>query len=355
MKDIDSAIIRLLKNCPFYGELMIQLKRKLSREVPVAGVMAKGANIWLLVNPEGFAKYKPKERSAILEHEALHVLNLHFARRNERGTHIWGIACDIAINQLIEGLPQDVLFPERFNLKPKLSAEEYYDLLHKNRELIAGIFDQHAIWMDSDISQELAENIVREIVRKTINRVQGNMPGEVEELVKEYTKPSSIPWKQILARFIASSTKTMKSATWKRPNRRFSCIPGFRRKWKLNMIIAVDTSASISDDNLREFSDEILKIAHSGNSEITVIECDAAIHKVYKFKNKVESFKGRGGTDFRPVFEYAQRQRPKPDCLIYLTDGYGDAPDTAPPFPTLWVLTGSGKNPASWGKELRLK
>ena len=45
----------------------------------------------------------------------------------------------------------------------------------------------------------------------------------------------------------------------------------------------------------------------------------------------------------------------RPDLLIYLTDGCGTAPDEAPSYPVMWVLTANGNAPAAWGKHLFLK
>ena len=66
-----------------------------------------------------------------------------------------------------------------------------------------------------------------------------------------------------------------------------------------------------------------------------------------------EVYRGGGFTDLRPVFEHARALHPPPAAVIYLTDGYGEAPAEME-FPTLWVLTKEGKRPAEWGVELRL-
>ena len=63
-----------------------------------------------------------------------------------------------------------------------------------------------------------------------------------------------------------------------------------------------------------------------------------------------------GGTDFRPPFVYvAKHPEIEPSCFIYITDGYGPAPDNPPLYPVLWILTGDGEKPAPWGRELRLQ
>ena len=65
---------------------------------------------------------------------------------------------------------------------------------------------------------------------------------------------------------------------------------------------------------------------------------------------------GHGGTDFRPPFEYvAEHPDIEPSYLIYITDGYGPAPERPPRYPVLWLLTRDGEIPAPWGWKLRFK
>ena len=63
---------------------------------------------------------------------------------------------------------------------------------------------------------------------------------------------------------------------------------------------------------------------------------------------------GMGGTDFRPVFNYIEEDDLNPTALIYLTDGYGPAPDEEPDYPVLWVITQGGHRPCPWGDAVSL-
>jgi predicted metal-dependent peptidase len=61
---------------------------------------------------------------------------------------------------------------------------------------------------------------------------------------------------------------------------------------------------------------------------------------------------GRGGTDFRPAIELAQTLRPRPDLLVYSTDGDGTAPNEPPPnMEVVFLIVPShyNKTPATWG------
>ena len=63
--------------------------------------------------------------------------------------------------------------------------------------------------------------------------------------------------------------------------------------------------------------------------------------------------KGGGGTDFRPPFEYVEREGITPACLIYLTDGYGPFPQNPPPYPVLWAMTTDVVPP--WGEYVKVE
>jgi len=71
-----------------------------------------------------------------------------------------------------------------------------------------------------------------------------------------------------------------------------------------------------------------------------------------------ETILGRGGTDFRPVFEWVAQQAHSesilPDVLIYLTDGYGTFPERESQYPTLWILTEHGIPSVPFGVPIRL-
>jgi predicted metal-dependent peptidase len=68
----------------------------------------------------------------------------------------------------------------------------------------------------------------------------------------------------------------------------------------------------------------------------------------------LHSVQGRGGTDFRPALAPEFLRPLRPDLVIYFTDGLGLAPEAAPPFPLIWVLTPGGTPPAPYGRVVRM-
>jgi predicted metal-dependent peptidase len=86
------------------------------------------------------------------------------------------------------------------------------------------------------------------------------------------------------------------------------------------------------------------------------ISADAAVSAPPKIRRLREirelPITGRGGTDFSPAIAAAQRLRPRPDILIYLTDGDGSAPELPPPrMEVVFCIVPSYYNraPVEWG------
>jgi predicted metal-dependent peptidase len=390
MRSLENTIIRLLKQKPFYGHLLLQLRRVplQGRDRSVAVTVRDGIPI-LSVNDALFSSFTPPEQEALLEHLLKHLLHLHPLRRRERHSHDWDVACDLAINPGIDGLPGGALYPQNYRMEADLSAEEYYDLIvppfdmgnaegsgagraeqassgidgagagSDNQLQQAETIDDHGAWQDADSTPlTLAEEMLRSMVRDALRGSDGETPADVRAVVDALLYPAPIPWRQILRQFIATAGRTGHSSTWMREHRRFSHqTPGVRKQRKLNLLVGIDVSDSTNIVALREaFAAELVNLARGRDCNITVLYANSRIQQIETFSNAsfvAQRYDGGGFTDLRPVFEYAKTMHPLPASVIYLTDGIGPVPEQMT-FPTLWVLTQEGEKPAPWGVELRL-
>jgi predicted metal-dependent peptidase len=113
----------------------------------------------------------------------------------------------------------------------------------------------------------------------------------------------------------------------------------------------IDTSGSVTAELLELIGAELQKLAK--DFSITVVECDAAIHRVYPFR-QLKNVRGRGGTDFRPPLKCEFLKKHKPDLVIYFTDGCGPAPEKQPRVPLIWCLVPDGEPPTTWGRVIRM-
>ena len=185
-------------------------------------------------------------------------------------------------------------------------------------------------------------------------RAQGKLPAALEYLCKKVLEPT-IDWNDHLKSQFARRLGTG-TYDFRRPDRRLlvrDIVSPGRSGFRAEIIIlGADNSGSIYSVPLlieRWMGECGGMMEDVRPREVHVVWCDAEVQKVVILTDPgdVEHMRntpisGGGGTDFRPVFEYAKTLDHPIDCLAYLTDGDGDFPDEAPPFPVIW---GSIKQP----------
>lgn len=195
-------------------------------------------------------------------------------------------------------------------------------------------------------------------------RMQGTIPAGVKSILEKLHKPE-IDWKEALAAFI---TKTFgDKRQWLPPNRRYVHTGSYfqsRHGDEIKIVVAIDTSGSCLEALPKFFAELKSLVEQNSRYTVDVIQCDAAVasHETYTdYSNPLEldsnfEVAGGGGTSFCPVFEYVDEKGIEPDCLVYFTDGYGDAPDVQPRYPVLWILTSDGCSKfCSWGTKTHFK
>ncbi len=386
---LENAIVRMLKERPFYGQFILNLHRKRACGNHPLGVTICDGLPTLVFHEELFAAYSADAQEGLLEHCVKHLLHLHMSRRKGRNQHCWDISCDLAINPSIDRIPSDAPMPADYKEREGLAAEEYYERLvptfdignlsgagigkadqdrggesgtgsGEEKKRFGGPVDDHACWEKAEsMPLRLAEEVVRGITREARQKSDGQVPADLRELVDGLLRPSAIPWRQVLRQFVATAGRVGSRSTWQREHRRFlHDTPGRSKLHRLNLLVGIDVSDSTNIVELREaFARELMQIARGRDSLITVLYANSRIQRIESLRGqwvKVESCHGGGFTDLRPVFEYARGMRPLPAGIIYLTDGFGDAPERME-FPTLWILTSEGEKPVEWGVELRLE
>lgn len=190
---------------------------------------------------------------------------------------------------------------------------------------------------------------VREFVNASVGMMndesRGLMPGYFMSRVEEINKPPVLSWQAILKKYVGTITAN-KRKTRMRLNRRqperFD-LSGSVDDKVLKIVVAIDTSGSMSDSMIGQVMNEIFAILAKRKHDITVIECDAEVRRVYKAKTPADIRKkvaGRGGTWFSPVIDYVNKDKYFRDALlIYFTDGYGEREIPKPrTYRNIWVV-----------------
>jgi predicted metal-dependent peptidase len=186
---------------------------------------------------------------------------------------------------------------------------------------------------------------------------RGNVPAGLEDVLKP-SQQNKIDWKKYIHQVVRENIPS--GYKWDRPsaatmgNPNIPYLPGRDKNEKLSVIVAVDTSGSVSDELLRIFLGEVAGIvSQNSQCDLVLLFHDAEVQKVEEYsspsRNEFDQVEiaGRGGTNHVPVFEYIQENymsgnyRTDPTVVINLTDGRTQTPEI-PDWPKfdqcLWVL-----------------
>lgn len=203
-------------------------------------------------------------------------------------------------------------------------------------------------WSASGDPDEVA-NIIRKFVSDVCDAMSDTMrstlPDHQKDVLNKLLEPPKLSWQYLLKRFIGTipygHKKTSCRLSRRQPER--YDIRGSINDRIIKIVVAIDTSGSMTNEDLQRIMVEIFDIVGSRKSEITIIECDAQVQHVYQVHSVSDvSFQihGRGGTSYIPVIEYINANRYFRDAiLIYFTDGIGDRSIPRPlTLRTMWVL-----------------
>lgn len=204
---------------------------------------------------------------------------------------------------------------------------------------------------DTEDAAAAARELVNAAVGMMNEESRGLMPGYFMSEVEKINKPPVLSWQAILKKYVGTITANKKK-TRTRLNRRqperFD-LSGSMDDKVLKIVVAIDTSGSVDDHMIGQIFNEIFAILAKRKHDITVIECDAQVRRVYKAKTPADikqKVTGRGGTWFSPVIEYINKDKYYRDALlIYFTDGYGEREIPKPrTYRNIWVVMEDGRN-----------
>jgi len=344
----------------------------------------------------------------VLAHEAMHCAMGHDHRRNGRIKRRWDVACEHAVNLVLieDGMkpPLHGILADQNYLT--LSAEEIYPMIPDDtpeesfdeplfdsdndtgsspdqnqrqdnpdagdsggqgkegqsdpepREGSGGQASQKPDPLSQAEREELSEQWKNRLAAAAqAARQAGKLSQSMMRWVDDLLAPS-LPWRALLARFLAVNQRD--DYSWRRPSRREgdALLPRLSSEG-LDVVAAVDTSGSISDEELREFVTELDALKGQVRAKVTLLACDnhVAENAPWEFEpwdtmQLPPGLEGGGGTDFRPVFDWVETENRSPNLLVYFTDAEGRFPPLPPGYPVIWLVKGKGKVP--WGERVQL-
>ena len=319
------------------------------------------------------------EVNGLILHENLHIglrHHLHGADMFKEDGEKANKAADYVVNDMITEIskkyPELVQLPKGGLYDPQyhnMSMREIYKLLkskkgggggggtpNKEGEKGSGSgggeyeFDKHDFGkpMTQEEAKEMDGKIDRAIREGALlaGRLGIDLPRSVTDLLNPV-----IDWKKELADFVTSSCKGKDEYTWRKFNRRLISndiyLPTVENETIGEVVVAIDTSGSIGQEQLNAFASELVSICDAVSPDaVRVLWWDTKVHGEQLFTDNYDQIGsmlkplGGGGTRVSSVAEYINKKKINAECVLVFTDGYLES-DVVWNIsaPTLWMVT----------------
>lgn len=416
----------LLKNVPFWGLIAMSIPLV---EEPLESMPTMATDgMHIFYNPDFVKTLNRDELIFGLAHELNHVIKAHvgdnsrlFARESismsefmqnseyQEKARIWNCAADYVNNDelVLSNIGRkittiEILHDEKYR---GWTTEEVYDHLMENPdELPAGAasFDEHIqieIVPDDDMDEQggysdgntfkISESEYQKFKKDLQSTIMsaaaaqqehemktgesaGCIPASIKRLIEKLSTPL-VDWKTSLRRaVVAVNTRNF---SFSRPHRghfqQGITIPGFRsRTQKLDLAVMVDTSGSISSEQLTRGISELKGILESfatykidawcfdsdvaEDSFLTVEKngSKSTWRDILEFTKRIQ---GGGGTSFETNWHFMIDRKIKPKACIMFTDGYPFGSWGFPNYcPTIFVVMDNPQCTAPFGKTIHI-
>lgn len=350
---------------PFFRSLLFKFLFKPSAETKTYGTDGK-----VIYYCPDFIITKFKSDNSALENMLLHALYhcmfLHPILEPDKNPELWNCACDISVDRLINLDTKTCI--------PAVICDELADDISKLHEIRDSKFsDDHHFWKNCS-RKDFLDSI--RCAWQSANSSGfgiygsggiGTSPGNISEDMLLINK-HKYDFRKFLKRFANTREEIIPDTT------DFDYIPyiyGLKNYHNIpliehlessevnrieELVIAIDTSGSCSRETVQTFMEETYGILSNRESffkkmNIFVIQCDSFIQDVVHVTNEngwhnyIKNLRihGRGGTDFRPVFDYVQKLKNSGELkrlkgLLYFTDGDGIYPQKPTDYQTAFVF-----------------
>ena len=337
---------------PFFAVACAKVRFREVKDESIVNTMAMSPDgtIWIY---EPFArKLTTEELRFVLAHELMHMLALHYFRQGTRKKDPWNCACDAAINPAL--VDSGLQAPTTALLPPDewrgWHAERIYDEMKANAKAMeaasGGGDTKHArpgegcgVREDlGDMVTAAAEREWKQVQQQAIEMAKQQGQGKGNALFDALDVPKPrVRWTAIVRRGLAEARAMhgRDDQTWMKRGRRSKArgpqFPGWVTSGAKCAVI-IDTSGSISDDDLQQDIAETCAISKASPVKVFLVTHDDGIqwqgwlspgvkpHAVSK------AMTGRGGTNAHEAYAAVGDAAKRFDVMVHLTDGWLDWP-----------------------------
>ena len=335
-------------------------------------------------NPDRLEDFDDNQLALRLKAEVVRIILKHPYQRQPYNPRrdVMRLSSDLTLCDNLEGMDTIGLEPPSiFDIPRNQAFEQYYSLMtgeitqleqnadgndipidmnapgdsmgngeDQNKDLTDNLLEADAgasLWEEDEL---MSEKVNHEIETAQRCNQWGSLGGDLKALI-ESTLVSKQNFRAILSQFRATILSSKRHLTRMRPNRRYGFeAMGSQYAYSTRLLVAVDVSGSVPDEDIKKFLAVINRFFKQGIECIEVIEFDSKIttEQPITLKQATSSIHvtGRGGTNFQPAIDFYYEHE-EYDGLVFLTDGYAATPklpDDKRHKPLAWLLTSQGGN-----------
>ena len=214
------------------------------------------------------------------------------------------------------------------------------------------MFDDHVFTeveeMDAEELKKLEDSIDKAL--RQGGMLAGRMGATIPRVIGDLLE-TKVDWREVFREFVQSAMRGKDEYTWRKMSKAYLAnnmyLPSMHSETMGEVVVAIDTSGSINNEQISEFASELASICDACNPDkVRVLWWDTQVHGEQIFEGNYSDIakmlkpKGGGGTHVGCVSDYIIKSSIKAEVLVVFTDGYVESdPKWEIDLPTMWFVT----------------
>jgi len=202
--------------------------------------------------------------------------------------------------------------------------------------------------MTTEELKELEDKVDRAL--RQGGMLAGRMGASIPRVIGELLE-TKVDWREVFREFVQSAMRGKDEYTWRKMNKSYLAnnmyLPSMHSETMGELVVAIDTSGSIDNEQISEFASELASICETCSPDkVRVLWWDTKVHGEQVFEGNYDDIakmlkpKGGGGTHVGCVSDYIIKSSINAEALVIFTDGYVENnPKWEVTTPTMWFVT----------------
>ena len=202
--------------------------------------------------------------------------------------------------------------------------------------------------MTTEELKELEDKVDRAL--RQGGMLAGRMGASIPRVIGELLE-TKVDWREVFREFVQSAMRGKDEYTWRKMNKSYLAnnmyLPSMHSETMGELVVAIDTSGSIDNEQISEFASELASICETCSPDkVRVLWWDTKVHGEQVFEGNYDDIakmlkpKGGGGTYVGCVSDYIIKSSINAEALVIFTDGYVENnPKWEVTTPTMWFVT----------------